>query len=128
MPRRRGRGLLLGAGLAAMAGAASAQAPSAYDGSYVGELTLTRVFEGGDCTPPPLGALYPLTVSRGEVRFAYVPRFNTTLTGRVGPDGNFQAAARLKRGAVQMTGQIRSGNLTAYIVSPSCNYTFQTKY
>jgi hypothetical protein len=31
-----------------------------------------------DYTQPPLGALYPLTISGGEVRFAYVPRFDTT--------------------------------------------------
>jgi hypothetical protein len=27
---------------------------------------------------------------------------------------------------VQMTGRVQGNNLTASIVSPSCNYTFQT--
>jgi hypothetical protein len=26
-----------------------------------------------------------------------------------------------------MTGRIQGNNITAYIVSPSCNYTYQTK-
>ena len=115
--------LLLGAGLG---GAALAQGTAAFDGQYVGELALANVISG-DCTPPPLGAVYPLTISRGEVRFAYVPRFATTLIGRVNADGSFKAAARLKRGAVQMTGHIQGGNITATILSPSCNYTFQTR-
>jgi hypothetical protein len=49
------------------------------------------------------------------------------LTGRVGADGSFKAAARLKNGLVQMTGRVQGKSLTASIVSPSCNYTFQTK-
>jgi hypothetical protein len=122
MLRWLGLGLLLGAGLGSVAWA---QSSTKFDGQYVGELTLTKVMN--DCTRPPLGALYPLTISRGEVRFKYVPRFNTTLTGKVGEDGMFKASARLRRGSVQMTGHIQGNNLTAYIVSPSCNYTFQTK-
>jgi hypothetical protein len=115
--------LLLGAGLG---GVAWAQGSATFDGQYVGELTLRGVI-GGDCTPPPLGAVYPLTVSRGEVRFAYVPRFSTTLIGRVGADGSFKASARMKHGSVQMTGHIQGNNATATILSPSCNYTFQTR-
>ncbi len=103
-----------------------AQGSAKFDGQYMGELTLTNIIEG-DCTQPPLGALYPLTVSRGEVRLVYLPRFGTTLRGRVGENGNFKASARLRRGVVEMTGHIQGNNLTAYIVSPSCNYTFQTK-
>jgi len=127
MARRLGLGLLLGAGIwAGFGGVAWAQGPAAFDGQYVGELRLTRTVDG-DCTTPPLGSLYPLTISRGEVRFAYVPRFATTLVGRVGPDGSFKAVARLKNGAVQMTGRVQGSNLTADIVSPSCNYSFQTR-
>jgi hypothetical protein len=122
MLRSLGLGLLLGAGLGSVAWA---QSSAKFDGQYVGELTLTKVIN--DCTQPPLGALYPLTISRGEVRFKYVPRFNTTLTGKVTEDGMFKASARLRRGSVQMTGHIQGNNLTAHIVSPSCNYTFQTK-
>ena len=122
MLRWLGLGLLLGTGLGS---AAWAQGSAKFDGQYVGELTLTKVIN--DCTRPPLGALYPLTISRGEVRFVYVPRFDTTLKGRVGDDGSFKASARLRRGFVQMTGRIQGNNLTAYIVSPSCNYTFSTK-
>jgi hypothetical protein len=116
-----GLSLLLGT-----ASAAWAQSPGAFDGQYVGELILTKVI-AGDCTPPPLGALYPLTISGGEVRFTYAPRFNTVLVGRIGRDGNFKASFRLRRGSIQMTGRILGNNLTAHIVSPSCNYTFQTK-
>ena len=106
-------------------GLAWAQGASRFDGQYVGELILKGVTDG-DCTKPPLGSLYPLTVSRGEVRFAYVPRFATTLTGRVGPDGSFTAAAREKKGVVQMTGRIQGIRVTAKINSPSCNYIYQT--
>jgi hypothetical protein len=115
--------MLLGIGIG---GVAWAQGASMFDGHYVGELTLTGVI-AGDCTEPPLGALYPLEISGGQVRFSYVPRFSTTLTGRVARDGTFKAAARLKRGAVQMTGRIQGNHLTANIASPSCNYTFQTR-
>jgi len=120
---RRCLGLLVGAGLGS---AAFAQGSANFDGQYVGELTLTRVITG-DCTRPPLGALYPLTISSGEVRFAYLPRFGTTLSGRVGENGNIKASARLPKGFVQMTGRIQGNNVTASIVSPSCNYTFKTK-
>jgi hypothetical protein len=117
-----GLGLVFGMG----AGFAWAQNPARFDGQYRGELTLMKVIKG-DCTQPPPGALYPLTISRGEVRFAYVPRFDTVLRGRVGEDGAFKASARVRRGSVQMTGRIQGKNITASIVSPSCNYAFQTK-
>ena len=121
MLRWLGPGLLLGT-----ASVALAQGAAAFDGQYVGELILTKVIDG-DCTQPPLGALYSLSISRGEVRFAYAPRFNTVLVGRVAKDGSFRAVFRLRRGAIQMTGRTDGNGLTAYIVSPSCNYTFQTK-
>ena len=123
MLRLLGLGLLLGTGLGSLAWA---QGSAKFDGQYMGELTLTKVIEG-DCTQPPLGALYPLRIFRGEVRFVYVPRFDTTLSGRVDENGMFKASARLRRGSVRMTGRIQGNNITAYIVSPSCNYTFQTK-
>ncbi|MBV8505387.1 MAG: hypothetical protein JOZ11_06220 [Alphaproteobacteria bacterium] len=124
MVRWLGLGLLLGTGLASVAWA---QGSTKFDGQYVGELTLTKEMSG-DCTTPPLGALYPLTVSSGEVRFKYVPRFNTSLSGKVDQNGIFKASARLRRGFVQMTGRIQGNNLIADIVSPSCKYTFKTKY
>ena len=123
MLRWLGLGLLLGTGLGSVAWA---QSSAKFDGQYRGELTLTKVIKG-DCTQPPLGALYPLRISRGEVRFAYVPRFDTTLSGRVGEDGIFKASARARKGSVQMTGRIQANNITATIVSPSCNYTFKTR-
>src|SRR5260370_38107750 len=116
-------GLLFATGLGSVAWA---QGLAKFDGQYMGELTLTKVIDG-DCTEPPLGSLYPLTVSRGEVRFLYVPRFATTLSGKVADNGNFKASARLRRGLLQMTGRIQGNNITAFILSPSCNYTFQTK-
>jgi hypothetical protein len=126
MLRRLGLGLLLGTGLGSVAWA---QGSARFDGQYTGELTLTKVINEAvnDCTQPPLGALYPLTISRGEVRFQYVPRFDTTLSGSVDQNGNFKASARLRKGFVRMTGRIQGNNLIAHIVSPSCNYTFQTK-
>ena len=123
MPRRLGLGLVLAASLGS---AAWGQGSARFDGQYVGELTLTKVITG-DCTEPPLGSLYPLTISRGEVRFVYLPRFNTTLNGKVGENGMFKASARSRKGFVQMTGHIQGNNLTADIVSASCNYTFQTR-
>ena len=123
MLRWLGLGLLLGTGFGSVAWA---QGSAKFDGQYMGELTLTKEISG-DCTQPPPGALYPLTVSRGEVRFAYVPRFDTTLSGKVDENGIFKAYARLRKGFVQMTGRIQGNNLTGHIVSPSCNYTFQTK-
>ena len=118
-------GMVLGL-TAAIAGAPGAEGASPFDGQYPGELTLTRLIEG-DCTTPPQGALYPLRVSDGQVRFAYVPRFATTLTGTVAADGSFTATASARRGVVQMSGRIRGSNVTAEIVSPSCRYTFQTR-
>ena len=112
---------------AAFAQVASPQGGSRFDGEYVGKLTLTALIEG-DCTEPPWGALYPLSVSGGQVRFAYVPRFATTLTGRVAENGSFRASAPTRHGVVEMTGQIRGNSVSAQIVSPSCQYTFQTGY
>ena len=123
MPGRLGLDVLLAIGFATVA---AAQVSARFDGQYVGELTLTRV-TSGDCTQPALGALYPLTISRGEVRFNYVPRFNTTLVGTVSDSGIIKAVARLRNGSIQMRGRVQGNNITAYIASPSCNYTFQTK-
>jgi len=116
-------GLLLGAGLA---GLARAQVSPQFDGQYTGELTLRRTISG-DCTEPPLGAVYPLTISRGEVRFAYVPRFATTLVGTIDDKGRFKATARARKGVVQMAGRIDGNRVTATILSRSCAYTFQTR-
>jgi hypothetical protein len=123
MLRLPGVGLLLGTALASVSWA---QGSAKFDGQYRGELTLTKEIKE-NCTQPPLGALYPLRISRGEVRFVYVPRFDTTLRGTVDENGRFKASARLRHGSVQMTGRIQRNSITAYIVSPSCNYTFQTK-
>jgi len=124
MLRRVLAGVALVLGLTSLAWA---QGAANFDGQYVGELTLTRVITG-DCTPPPLGSLYPLTISAGQVRFAYVPRFDTTLSGRVAANGSFKATARLKRGVIQMTGRTDGNNLAAAIISPSCHYNFQARY
>jgi len=94
------------------AGLAWAQGAAQFDGQYTGELRLARTFSG-DCTEPPFGALYPLTVAGGEVRFAYLPRFATTLRGTIRQDGLFRATARARKGTVQMTGRIHGGNVTA---------------
>ena len=123
MPRWLGLGLLLGAGLGSVAWA---EGSAKFDGQYVGELTLAGIING-DCTPPPLGAAYPLTISGGVVRFRYVPRFDTTLVGTVDANGNFKASRTLRRGVVSMTGHIEGNKLAANIVSPSCQYNFQTK-
>jgi len=123
MLRWLGLGLVLGTGLGSIAWA---QGSAQFDGQYAGELVLTKE-KKGDCTRPALGALYPLTISRGEVRFSYVPRFATTLTGKIGENGIFRASARARKGSVQMTGRVLGNNVTADIVSPSCDYTFQTK-
>jgi hypothetical protein len=122
MLRLLGSGLLLAAGFTCVAWA---QGTSRFDGQYRGELTLTKEIQG-NCTQPPLGALYPLRISGGRVRFAYVPRFDTTLSGTIDDNGMFKASARIRKGFVQMTGRVQGNNITAYIVSPSCNYTFHT--
>ena len=114
--------LLLAAGSGS---AAWAQGPSKFDGEYAGTLTLDGV-TSGDCTQPPLGARYPLSISGGEVHCAYVPRFDTDLTGRVDASGRFTAAARVKSGVIRMTGQVAGSAVTALIVSPSCRYSFHT--
>jgi len=123
MPTRLGLALLLAAGLTSPA---SAQGTGQFDGQYVGELTLTRIIKG-DCTTPPLGAEYPLTIAGGRVLFKYVPRFDTTLTGSVDAKGNFKATAQLHHGVATMTGHIDGIHATATIVSPSCKYAFETK-
>jgi hypothetical protein len=128
MPRRWGSGLLLASAFGgAVCTAAWAQGASQFDGEYVGKLTLTALIQG-DCTEAPWGALYPLSVSGGQVRFAYVPRFSTTLIGSVDANGSFRASAPTRQGPVEMTGQIRGTAVSAQIVSPSCRYTFQTGY
>ena len=124
MRRWLGLGFLLGTGLASVVWA---QGSARFDGHYTGELVLTKEIKG-NCTKPPSGALYPLTISGGEVRFTYVPRFDTILSGKVDENGIFHASFRLRRGFIQMTGSIQGNNLTAYIVSPSCTYVFRTKY
>ena len=119
-----GLGLLLAAGAA---GAAWAQATSRFDGQYVGTLTLSGIV-AGDCTTPPVGAAYPLSISGGVVRFKYVPRFDTTLVGRVNVNGDFKAMATLHHGVARMSGHIGANhNLTAAIQSPSCEYNFKTE-
>ncbi len=123
MLRSLGLGLLLGAGLGSLAWA---QGSAKFDGQYMGELTLTGIING-DCTEPPLGSLYPLTISRGDVRFAYLPRFGTTLTGKIGANGLFKASSRVPQGVIQMTGRIQGNSISADIVSPSCRYAFRTK-
>lgn len=123
MLTRLALGVLIGAGLAS---AGWAQSPTKYDGQYMGELALSKIVSG-DCTKPPLGALYPLTISQGQVRFVYRPRFGTTLTGKIGEDGIFEASARLRSGVVRMTGRVQRNSITAAIASPSCHYRFQTK-
>ncbi len=122
MLERLGVGLLL---VAALAGPAAAAGSTRFDGQYVGVLKLTAVVSG-DCAEPPHGATYPLTISGGRVEFKYVPRFDTTLSGTVDAHGRFRASRRLRQGLVSMTGHIEGGNLTAHIISPSCNYTFKT--
>ena len=124
MLKRLGWSVVFGVGLIS---AASAQGQTKFDGQYVGELTLTGIING-DCTKPPVGAEYPLRISGGQVSFKYVPRFDTILRGRVDPNGSFKAGGKTKHGFVTMTGKI-SGyrNLTADIVSPSCQYRFQSK-
>jgi hypothetical protein len=127
MPKRLGRGLPVIAALASvgLAQGAPAQTASGFDGQYVGRLTLINVISG-DCTAPPLGAAYPMTVSGGRVSFAYVPRFATVLTGSVAPNGSFRASAPTRLGLVEMTGQIRGNAVRAQILSPSCRYAFET--
>ena len=107
--------------------AAWAQATTRFDGQYAGEMVLRGIING-DCSEPPLGAIYPLTISGGVVRFKYVPRFDTTLVGTVDARGNFKATGRTKHGFVVMTGHVSDGNtLTAAIDSPSCRYSYETK-
>ncbi len=123
MPQRLCLSLLFGA---AIGNAAWAQGSTAFDGQYTRTLTLKKIISG-DCTEPPLGAVYPLIVSGGQVQFKYVPRFDTTLNGIVDANGRFKASRRVPKGLVSMTGQIRYNDVTATIHSPSCQYTFHTK-
>jgi hypothetical protein len=96
MLRWLGLGILLGTGLGSVAWA---QNSAKFDGQYVGELTLTKVIN--DCTQPPPGALYSLTISKSEVRIKYVPRFDTTLSGKIDENGIFKASARLRWGTAR---------------------------
>jgi hypothetical protein len=128
-PTRLGLGLVFAFVFAALfatalAAAAWAQSPSRFDGDYVGQLALRGIING-DCTKPPLGAAYPLNIAGGVVRFKYLPRFDTTLVGRIDPSGSFKATARVKSGVITMTGRVQAGNVTASIQSPSCLYSFE---
>ncbi len=116
-------GLLLAV---ALGNFAWAQGSTKFDGQYVGELTLGKVISG-DCTEPPPGALFPLTISGGQVQFKYIPRFDTILRGKVDENGTFKASRRLRNGSISMTGRIQENNVIAQIKSPSCNYTFHTR-
>jgi hypothetical protein len=134
MPGRSGLGLCVAAtlgvamlGSIAAARSAAAQGASGFDGDYTGTLTLVEV-KSGNCTPSPPGAVYPLTVSGGQVTFAYDPRFDTVLTGSVAPDGTFRASASTSLGAIEMAGQIKGNQVNAQIVSPSCLYNFGPAY
>jgi hypothetical protein len=124
MSKWLGPGLLLGA---AIGNVAWPQGSTMFDGQYMGQLTLTKVVSG-DCTEPPPGALYPLRISAGQVEFKYVLRFDTILRGMVDNNGTFKASQRVRSGLVSMAGRIRGNNVTAYITSPSCRYTFKTQY
>src|SRR5947207_13321994 len=97
-----GLGALLAAGVASLA---CAQGAAQFDGQYTGELRLARTFSG-DCTEPPFGALYPLTIAGGEVRFPYLPRFATTLRVTIRKDGLFHAPALARKGDVHMSGHL----------------------
>jgi hypothetical protein len=123
MWQRQGLGLLLAA---AMAQAVWAQVSTRFDGQYVGKLTLIKVIQG-DCTKSPLGALYPLTISGGQVQFKYDPRFDTVLRGTIADNGTFQASHALRSGQIIMTGRIQGNDVTAHITSPSCRYSFHTR-
>jgi hypothetical protein len=123
MWQRQGLSILL---VAALAQAAWAQVSTRYDGQYVGKLTLIKVISG-DCTKSPLGALYPMTISGGQVQFKYDPRFDTVLRGTVAENGTFQASHALRNGQIIMTGQIQGNNVIAHITSPSCQYSFHTR-
>jgi hypothetical protein len=122
--RALGLGLLL---VAALGDGTRAQGSNTFDGQYMGQLTLTKIISG-DCTRPPPGALFPLRIANGQVQFKYTPRFDTMLQGTIDGNGIFKASQRLPRGSVIMTGRIRGNNVTAYIISPSCKYTFSTQY
>ena len=123
MLRRQGLGLLLGT---VLANVAWAQGSTKFDGQYVGALTLTKIING-DCTRSPPGALYPLTIEGGHVEFKYDPRFDTILRGFVNLDGVLKASAPIRRGRIRMTGHISGNHIIAFIRSPSCKYTFDTK-
>jgi hypothetical protein len=122
MLRSLGLGLLLVAGLGS---AAWAQSPGRFDGQYAGQLILEETLSGY-CTEPPPGAVYPLTISKGHVRFTYTVRFDTELNGKVADDGTFEAHAHIKKGSVRMTGRIHGNSVIATVISPSCHYTFRT--
>jgi hypothetical protein len=123
MVKSLGLGMVLSIGLV---GVALGQGATKFDGQYVGELVLAGIADG-NCMQPPSGASYPLTITGGQIRFKYVPRFDTILTGKVEPNGTFRAGRQLRHGFVTMTGHIEGRNLTADIVSPSCNYTFKVR-
>lgn len=123
LPKRLGLAFVLAA---ALAQAAWAQGIGQFDGEYVGELTLSGIING-DCTTPPLGSAYPLSISGGVVSFKYLPRFDTILTGHVDRNGGFKASARTKSGMISMVGHVQGGNVTAKIQSPSCLYSFQSR-
>lgn len=122
MLKSHGLGLLLAA---AVANGAWAQGAARFDGQYVGELRLVKTVSG-DCTQPPPGAVFPMTISGGQVEFKYDPRFDTVLRGRVADNGSFHASQRLTKGRISMTGQIEGKIVTARLKSPSCRYTFRT--
>ena len=125
MLKWQGLGLLLAVAFASAANVAWAQGATRLTGQYVGELKLLKTVRG-DCTEPPPGAVYPMTISGGQVQFKYDPRFDTVLRGQIAENGSFHASQRLPKGRISMSGYIQGNTVTARLKSPSCRYTFRT--
>ena len=83
--------------------------PSPFDGQYAGELRLVRSSRRLHAAAAR-GAV-PADRSGGQVRFAYLPRFATILTGSVAPNGSFRPPPRQSagsRGCPARSGAMRS--------------------
>lgn len=109
----------LGAGCAPQAGpGATAAAPSPFDGTYSGRLTLTRNADGqcGDAV-----IQRTLTVSGGHARIVYNPGRGRSAAGTVRPDGSFTLVGETVT-SVQIRGRIEGNGLTGTFNSDTCTY------
>jgi len=117
--------------LAALTGAAAAQTPSPFDGTYrvvsSAKVTETYTAKGGQSGPCPDRTPGPLTIAQGQAR--YLSETGLQVAGTVGPQGQLtmraQAPGASRPVEVEVNGQVNAaGTARARQLGFSCSYDF----